>query len=263
MKLDQIYDRYNTFIVGVSGGKDSTATALWAIDNLPREKIKFVHHLTGASWPETDEYLLYLQNKLDIKIETVSAGDRPIIHTRTILNITKDLEACTNLFDMVHIRGHWPNWRIRWCTKNLKGYPVRLYAQEFDRPLLISGVRREESYKRATLHDYDPLDARWKGITRYKCHWYYPILSWSLANVFEYLNLHGVKKNPIYKYVSRIGCWCCPCDCSNQNVLQFCKQHPELAKRWIDLEREIGMRWRNDISLASLYERAQQQLCLF
>lgn len=254
---------YETFIVGVSGGKDSTAVALWALDNLPRDKIKFVHHPTGASWPETDGYLLYLQDKLDIRIETVTAGDRSIHRTRTVLNITKDLESCTNLFDMVKSMGHWPHWRIRWCTKYLKSYPVRLYAQEFDRPLLISGVRGEESYKRATLNDYDPIDARWKGVAKYKCHWYFPILSWSLPEVFQYLDFHEVEKNPVYKYVSRVGCWCCPCDCSNQNVLQFCRRYPELAKKWVDLEKEINMRWRNDVSLASLYKKAQQQMYLF
>ena len=51
---------YDTYIVGVSGGKDSTVAALWALDNLPNDRVRLVHNPTGAGWPETTEYLGYL-----------------------------------------------------------------------------------------------------------------------------------------------------------------------------------------------------------
>lgn len=50
-------------VVGISGGKDSTATALFAIENLETPP-RFVFCDTGLESPITYEYIAYLDEKL-------------------------------------------------------------------------------------------------------------------------------------------------------------------------------------------------------
>jgi len=59
------------YLVNVSGGKDSTASLLWALDNLPKDRIDVVYCDTGWEHKSVYEYLDYLENKLDIKIERI------------------------------------------------------------------------------------------------------------------------------------------------------------------------------------------------
>lgn len=49
-------------VVGISGGKDSTATALYAIENLETPP-RFVFCDTGIEAPVTYEYIAYLDEK--------------------------------------------------------------------------------------------------------------------------------------------------------------------------------------------------------
>jgi 3'-phosphoadenosine 5'-phosphosulfate sulfotransferase (PAPS reductase)/FAD synthetase len=59
-------------IVNVSGGKDSTATLLLALErNVPN--LRAIFGDTGNEHPFTYEYIDYLENKLSIKIHRVKA----------------------------------------------------------------------------------------------------------------------------------------------------------------------------------------------
>lgn len=49
-------------VIGISGGKDSTATALYAIENI-EEPLRFVFCDTGIESPATYEYIAYLDEK--------------------------------------------------------------------------------------------------------------------------------------------------------------------------------------------------------
>ena len=53
MAIPPEIQNFETYIVAYSGGKDSSATLLWTLDNLPREKVRVVFCDTGAAWPET------------------------------------------------------------------------------------------------------------------------------------------------------------------------------------------------------------------
>lgn len=50
-------------VIGISGGKDSTATALYAFENI-EEPLRFVFCDTGLESPITYEYIEYLDGKL-------------------------------------------------------------------------------------------------------------------------------------------------------------------------------------------------------
>ena len=60
-------------VISVSGGKDSTATLLLALQRLPRDKIMAIFCDTGNEIPVTYDYLDDLENHLGIKIHRLKA----------------------------------------------------------------------------------------------------------------------------------------------------------------------------------------------
>lgn len=61
-------------VVSLSGGKDSTATMLLALEQQSRESLRFVFADTGNEHEATYEYVMdYLQAALDIRIDVVRA----------------------------------------------------------------------------------------------------------------------------------------------------------------------------------------------
>lgn len=64
-------------LVSMSGGKDSTATALYALETQPRESIQFVFADTGNEHELTHEYLAYIEGALGIYIERLRRDFAP------------------------------------------------------------------------------------------------------------------------------------------------------------------------------------------
>jgi 3'-phosphoadenosine 5'-phosphosulfate sulfotransferase (PAPS reductase)/FAD synthetase len=256
---------FDTYIVAVSGGKDSTATALWALDTLPRDKLRFAFCDTGAEWPETYDYLSYLERELGIEIDRIQAGDRALPAKRNGQDRIDALANCRGgIFDLVRTRGMWPGSRYRFCTMYLKQWPLRLYANEFDNPVQLEGSRREESKRRSK---YDP----WTNGGNKKLNSpllsppppsFRPVLEWTERQVWDYLRAHGILPNPMYNYATRCGCWCCIMG-KRQEVFNFCRLHPEVAQIAADLEVEINHTWRPRWSIGQILRQAGAQMDLF
>lgn len=246
---------FETYVVAYSGGKDSTAMLLWALDNLPRERLRVVFCNTGAQWPEVYGYLGYIERELGVEIERVKAGDRPYPPTR---NGQERVPVAygRDLFDMVRIRGNWPNFNVRFCSIFLKQWPLRLYAQNYDNPVSISGIRAEESSSRSGKPPFD------MGGDRTSIPVFRPILDWLERDVWEYLRGHHILPNPVYNYASRCGCWCCVLGRTSE-AYHFCRLHPDIAQRAADLEEEIGHTWKPRQSIGGLLRQAQAQMTLF
>jgi len=234
---------YNTFIVCVSGGRDSTALWLWALEHLPHDKLVIAHNPTGASWPHSKDYLSYLAGTLG-EIVHVKSGDHPL-PSRHDHKPRQSFTAASNLYDMISLRGKWPSFWQRYCTRYLKEWPIRLYAREIPNSILLFGERRQESKRRASLPFFGDL---FKGKKAYRHPVYRPILDWSGGDVNAMLSRHSISPNPIYTYTDRCGCWCCPLARKGQ-IATFCKMYPSLARRWADLEIEINHTWRQNYSV--------------
>jgi 3'-phosphoadenosine 5'-phosphosulfate sulfotransferase (PAPS reductase)/FAD synthetase len=249
---------FETYIVGVSGGKDSTAAAIWALDNLPSEKVYLVHNPTGAAWPETMEYLRQLEQVLK-PIEHVRSGDRPL-PLRRDGRPRDDWYSAPTLFEMVRGRGRWPSFWQRYCTRYLKQVPIRQYAHEIsDNPILILGSRADESKGREGLPQFDLNDSGYKDWVRYRTPVYYPILNWTELDVWEFLGSEDIEPNPIYEYVDRCGCWCCPLKCRVNDIRIFARLHPSLAGKAVAVERECGHTWKYKRSLEQLVQEATDE----
>jgi len=227
-------NRFETFVVAYSGGKDSTATLLWALENLPHERIRAVFCDTGAEWPETRSYLAY--------------ADRHIFPVERIAN-------SLDLFDLIRQKGKWPGARFRWCTLELKNRPLRRYCEGLPAPLVLFGQRREESRARYGLPYFSFDDREPPAFPVYR-----PILDWSENDVWAYLNEHDVKVNPVYRWVSRANCWCCIMSRFSE-LIRFCRIHPDVAAPVARLEGELGHYWQSpQLSVRNALSIAQNQL---
>lgn len=248
----KVIGQFDTYIVSMSAGKDSTATAIWALENLPCRKLVFVHCVTGASWPESDRYLGYLERELGIEIVRLRNGDLPYPSRQDGKRRYDSLLYETNLYDMIKLRGKWPNAQYRYCTQYLKSRPLKLFARSHNNALQVTGIRAEESVSRAGRERYEP------GGNKTGDPMYHPILDWSETDVWRYLNQHGILPNPVYNHVHRVSCWCCPMG-KPVEVRAFCYLHPGIAQRWALLEQEIGHTWRERHSITNILAQSQAQ----
>jgi len=255
---------FETYIVAYSGGKDSTATLLWALDNLPRERVRAVFCNTGAEWPETYDYIGYVERELGIKVDRIKAGDIPL-PPRVDGKDREDI-MCSgrSLFELVHLRGKWPNAKYRFCTTYLKRWPLRLYAAKYPKPLQVDGCRAAESKTRENYpwldeSGYNQVSSPFLPPSPSVCH---PILEWSERDVWDSLRAHGILPNPIYNHATRCGCWCCIMG-RPREVLNFCRLHPDVAQVAAGLEQEINHTWQERHSITNLLRQAQAQIPLF
>lgn len=246
---------YKTYIICYSGGKDSTATLLWALDNLPYNQLQAVFCDTGAEWPETYKYLEYVEHHTGIAINRIKPGKPPLPPKRDGTPRPPESQA-TSLSNLCSLRQKWPTARARSCTTYLKFWPLRLYGYRFANPIMLEGTRREESKARAQYPQFQHSFN--SGLPVYR-----PIHHWSLQHVWDYLRTHHILPNPIYNYVTRCGCWCCimapPTD-----IFNFCRIHPAIAQKTADLEQQIRHNWpKHHGGITNLLRQAQAQIPLF
>lgn len=109
-------------ILGLSGGKDSTALAIFMRDRVP--EMEYVFTDTGKELQETYEYL----NRVEAFL------GKPIIR----LNDKAGFEHWLTVF-----RGYLPNPGMRWCTKLLKLVPFENYVGE-GQVVSYVGLRADE-----------------------------------------------------------------------------------------------------------------------
>lgn len=245
-----------------SGGKDSTATLLWALEHLPREQIRVMYNSVGDGIdpPENDCYLPYIESNLDVTIETVKAGDRPLppLHNGKKRQLW---QQATSFLEMVKLRKMWPGWKARYCTTYLKQWPTVLWAKELPQPVvMLTGQRRADSIHRLKLPRFSG-SPNWKQ-TRDGLPIYRPILNWSTADVWKAIDDYGLERNPVYNRSSRCNCGIC-FQARHCEILNLCRLYPNTAKKAANLEQEIKHNWTRHKSITNLLRQSQAQLPLF
>jgi len=244
-------------MVSVSGGKDSTATLLLALER----GVKNIHCVfadTGNEHELTYEYLDYLESRLEIKIQRVKpdfSAELERKRTITMEKWRKDgvsaavieravsvLQPSGNPFlDMCMWKGRFPSSRAQFCTQELKVKPITDIAvwpllREYDTIESWQGIRWAESRSRATYVEREGIEPDAERVFAYR-----PILSWTAEQVFEFHRSHGVKWNPLYeKGMGRVGCM--PCINSRKDELSsIAKQFPEVIERLREWEELVSM----------------------
>lgn len=247
-------------IVSVSGGKDSTATLLLAIER-EAEDLRAVFADTGHEHQQTYEYVEYLAEATGVEIEWVRAdlsmqiaAKRDYIAWKWLddgvpqeqINLALDvLKPTGNPFlDMCLWKGRFPSTKARFCTDHLKVSPIN---EQVIRPALRSGVKRlvswqgvraDESASRAKLPEMDAEfgdEETGEGLWNYR-----PILRWTVDDVFDMHRKHGVDWNPLYEQgMGRVGCM--PCIHARKGELrEIARRFPEEVERVAAWERLVA-----------------------
>lgn len=180
------------WVVGFSGGKDSTVTLqlIWeALSTLPEdERGKPVHVISSDTLVESPVISSYIGGVLD-KINAAAKQQRLPITAAIVLPQLKD----TFWVNMIGRGYPAPYRRFRWCTDRLKIQPANRFIEEqvdhYGEVVLILGVRRAESATRAqvmSLHRKDgELVSRHSTL---RSAWVYaPIERFTTDDVWSYL----------------------------------------------------------------------------
>lgn len=244
-------------IVSVSGGKDSTATLLLAIER-ETPNLQAVFADTGNEHPATYEYVEYLEQAAGVAITKVKASfseqiqrkrdrlesgdhDWPSDLVERALSVLK--ASGTPFLDLCMWKGRFPSRMAQFCTQELKVKPINEQVTEplleqFGRIVSWQGVRADESAKRAKL---DELEIEFGDSESGAGLWNYrPILKWKVTDVFQQHLKHGIKPNPLYKQgMGRVGCM--PCiNCNKAELGQIAKRFPQELERIAEWERIVS-----------------------
>ena len=227
---DLVRDGSLACIVSMSGGKDSTATAL-ALREAGVEASR-VFADTGWEAPETYAHLDHLREKLG-PIDVVGAslrleGVAPPVGDAALRS--------PGMAAKIMARAGFPSRMQRWCTRELKLRQLRAYHDLVEasgaEACSVVGVRGGESASRAKMLPWED-DETWGG-------WVWrPILAWTVDDVLAIHHRHGVDVNPLYKRGhSRVGCY--PCIYAGKEEIRLVAEHaPERIDEIRALEEAV------------------------
>lgn len=205
-------------VVSFSGGKDSTALILWASENLTEFQTVFMD--TGYEHPLTYSYVDYI--------------DVTLLGGKLIRLKSAKYEGFE---DLVLQRGRVPSAKARFCTQELKIFPILRYLDSIRDKYEIHnyvGIRAEESPARAKMPEVN-FDLDFLGTWIHR-----PLLSWSAADVFKKLKEHSIEPNPLYKLgMKRVGCKVCIFS-NLQDMKQIIKHFPETIDEIRRMEDQLG-----------------------
>jgi phosphoadenosine phosphosulfate reductase len=213
LKNNTGYDTEN-IAVSFSGGKDSLATLLLALEAGLKPKIMFVD--TGLEFQETIEHVKEIARLYDLELLTENAED---IFWNEVGNFGP------------------PGKDFRWCCKTCKlGPTVRLIKENFPKGVVsLIGQRAYESEQRAKKGRVwrNPWVPGQKGVS--------PIQDWTALHIWLYIFKKKAPYNVWYdRGMERIGCWLCPS--ADMADFEIVKEHYPGYERWTEFLRQHGER---------------------
>lgn len=193
---DEVRDEYlqaheHPWIVGFSGGKDSTLVAHLVIELLmslaPTLRKRRVHVVANDTLVESPLVVAHIKKIQDLIREAAEAFSLPID-----VVITTPEEDHTFWVNLVGRGYPSPNRTFRWCTDRMKIRPTSRYIQNLadqtGQAILLLGVRRSESATRAgTVARYDNGQRLNRHNDLLSCLVFRPIVDLSTDEVWEFL----------------------------------------------------------------------------
>ena len=183
-------------LLGLSGGKDSSALAIYMRDRVP--EMEYFFSDTGAELPETLQFIDLLEDYLGKKIIRLSADK----------NFDWYLKLHNNFL---------PSPQQRWCTVNLKLLPFEEFVGSDD-VISYVAIRADEPHRVGYMNSAKSnikveMPFRDDGLNK--------------SDIEKILNNSGLGMPDYYKWRSRSGCYFC----FFQRIEEWAglkKNHPEL-----------------------------------
>jgi 3'-phosphoadenosine 5'-phosphosulfate sulfotransferase (PAPS reductase)/FAD synthetase len=221
-------------VLGISGGKDSSALAVYMRNRVPEMEYFFCD--TGAELPETYEYL----NRLE------AALGKSIVR----LNADRDFDHWMEVY-----QGTLPSPQMRWCTKNLKIKPLEDWVGD-DKVISYVAIRADENrlgYVSTKPNIEAVFPFREDGIDK--------------DGVMRILDEAGIGLPDYYEWRTRSGCYFCFFQRKHEWV-GLKERHPDLFDRAVEYEDKVRYRhtamkgrnytWSQGESLPELIERKDE-----
>jgi 3'-phosphoadenosine 5'-phosphosulfate sulfotransferase (PAPS reductase)/FAD synthetase len=256
--------------VSVSGGKDSAATAILALETQPHHSLRFVACDTGNEADNWLDYLRQMERTLGISINVLPKRDfsEQIARKRDYVikhwprkgcsqaDIERALHALqptgNPFLDLCIWKGRFPSRKAQFRTKELKTIPLVEYqmglidSEQCQAVWSWQGVRIDESEARRTRLQgtgacVKAFEEQGAGIYTYR-----PILRWKAADCFDAHRLYGLEPNPLYKQgMGRVGCM--PCiNAGKDELLEISKRFPHHIDRIEYWEQSVAMASRRN-----------------
>ena len=210
-------------VLGISGGKDSTALAIFMRDKIPQLEYFFCD--TGKELPETYEYLDQLEKYLG----------------KSIVRLNPDR---TFDFWLDMNGGYLPSSGMRWCTINLKLKPLEKFIGTSTAVNYV-GIRADESHRKG-MEQKENI----KSV--------FPFIEHGIdkAGVFKIIKEAGLGLPKYYEWRTRSGCFFCFFQ-RKMEWVGLLEKHPDLfekAKAYEKFDSKSGKRftWNQGESLEEL-----------
>lgn len=171
-------------VLGLSGGKDSAALAIFMRQKYPHLNMHYFFTDTGKELPEVYDFLAKLEGFLGKKIER--------------LNSQRDFD-----FWLREYGNFLPSPKTRWCTRQLKLLPfkswIRPWLDSGDKVYSYVAIRADEDHREGLISQHANLEVklpfREHGIDK--------------LGVYDLLDASGVGMPKYYEWRSRSGCTFC------------------------------------------------------
>ncbi|UFN46440.1 phosphoadenosine phosphosulfate reductase family protein [Nocardioides okcheonensis] len=193
-------------VCGISGGKDSSALAIYLRDRVPDMEYFFCD--TGAELPETYEYL----NKLEVVL------GKPIAR----LNADKGFDHWFEVY-----RGTLPSPQMRWCTKLVKIKPLEAWLGD-DEAISYVAIRADEKNRKGYVSTKPNISAVFPFVEDDVDH----------EGVLRILDEAGVGLPAYYEWRTRSGCYFCFYQRKAEWV-GLADRHPDLFERAVAIEQKV------------------------
>jgi len=269
-------------VVSISGGKDSIASLLVALEQFPGRVICH-HQIILEDWPGTVEYCQMVCERLNVPLYMSQAkyfGYQCLqceYHYLTARNIMRCpacqskealfLRMVESVLDLVEWRQAFPSLAVRFCTSYFKRDNFNMWVREHrnlvgQHPVLAMGERHLESAGRARLPEIR-LRSGLEWITEWR-----PVLSYRRIDVFRKMRDAGIE--PHYCYAAqgmtdyqmyeedkeggpRMSCVMCFLKSGDQMRASYrSAEGRDIIDRALAIEATTGHTLKNGESLASM-----------
>lgn len=215
-------------ILGISGGKDSTALAVLLHNEIPDMEYFFCD--THKELPETYEYLERIKACLGIDIKYLSDE--------------KGFDYWLDIYG-----GFLPSAMARWCTKQLKLLPLEKFIGE-DEAISYVGIRADENRS-----GYISTKPNIKAVYPFKERGFVK------EDIIRILEESGIGLPDYYRWRSRSGCFFCFFQ-RKIEWIRLSEEHPNLFEEALKYEREHDdgriYTWSDRESLLEMLKRKDE-----